>query len=296
MSYQFVEQLHKKKAATVAQLCRVLQVSRSGYYSSCQRAKLAPKVCLVSTQLKAEFIACGKVYGSRRLGAVLRSQGLVIGRHRVRRLMRENRLRALWRRKFVHTTDSGHALPVSDNVLARRFNPSGPNQAWVSDITYIRTRSGWLYLAVVLDLYARKVVGWAMAPSMHAQLVCAALQLAIAQRQPAPGLIVHSDRGSQYASAMHQALLGRHGLIGSMSRKGNCWDNAVMERFFLSLKMERVWQRDYANQAEAMTDIADYIVGFYNSVRLHSTLGNLPPNAFEQQSAITQPIAVSEKT
>lgn len=295
MSYQFVEQLHKK-AVTVQRLCRVLGVSRSGYYGARQRAKLTPKVCLVSTQLKAEFAASGRVYGSRRLGAVLRAQGLHIGRYRVRRLMRENRLRALWRRKFVHTTDSGHALPVSDNLLARRFNPSHPNQAWVSDITYIRTRSGWLYLAVVLDLYARKVVGWAMAPTMHAELVCAALQLAIAQRQPAPGLIVHSDRGSQYASALHQALLVRHGLVGSMSRKGNCWDNAVMERFFLSLKTERVWQRDYANHAEAMTDIADYIVGFYNSVRLHSKLGNLPPNAFEQQSAIKKPIALSEKT
>lgn len=295
MSYQLVEQLHKK-AVPVGRLCRVLGVSRSGYYGCRQRAKLAPKACLVSTQLKAEFAASGKVYGSRRLSAVLCAQGLRTGRHRVRRLMREHGLRALWRRKFVHTTDSGHALPISANVLARRFNPSGPNQAWVSDITYIRTRSGWLYLAVVLDLYARKVVGWAMAPTMHAELVCAALQLAIAQRQPTPGLIVHSDRGSQYASALHQALLARHSLVGSMSRKGNCWDNAVMERFFLSLKTERVWQRDYANHADAMTDIADYIVGFYNSVRLHSKLGNLPPNAFEQQSAIKQPIVVSEKT
>ena len=291
MSYQLVEQLHKK-AVPVGRLCRVLGVSRSGYYGCRQRAKLAPKACLVSTQLKAEFAASGKVYGSRRLSAVLCAQGLRIGRHRVRRLMREHGLRSLWRRKFVHTTDSGHALPVSANVLARRFNPSGR----VSDITYIRTRSGWLYLAVVLDLYARKVVGWAMAPTMHAELVCAALQLAIAQRQPTPGLIVHSDRGSQYASALHQALLARHSLVGSMSRKGNCWDNAVMERFFLSLKTQRVWQRDYANHAEAMTDIADYIVGFYNSVRLHSKLGNLPPNAFEQQSATTQPIFVSEKT
>ena len=273
----------------------MLGVSRSGYYGSRQRALSAAKVCATSIQLKAQFAASGKVYGSRRLCAALRSKGLCIGRHRVRRLMREQRLRALWRREFVHTTDSGHALPVSSNVLARRFNPSQPNQAWVSDIIYIRTRSGWLYLAVVLDLYARKVVGWAMAPSMHAELVCAALQLAIAQRQPGPGLIVHSDRGSQYASALHQTLLNRHGLVGSMSRKGNCWDNAVMERIFLSLKTERVWQRDYANHAEAMTDIADYIVGFYNSVRLHSKLGNLPLNAFEQPSAIKQPIAVSEK-
>ena len=151
MSYQLVEQLHKK-AVPVGRLCRVLGVSRSGYYGCRQRAKLAPKACLVSTQLKAEFAASGKVYGSRRLSAVLCAQGLRTGRHRVRRLMREHGLRALWRRKFVHTTDSGHALPVSANVLARRFNPSGPNQAWVSDITYIRTRSGWLYLAVVLPV------------------------------------------------------------------------------------------------------------------------------------------------
>ena len=295
MSYQLVAEL-SEKAVTVGTLCRVLGVSRSGYYGSRQRAQAAPKVCATSFQLKAEFAASGRVYGSRRLGAVLRSKGLRIGRYRIRRMMREHRLRALWRRKFIHTTDSGHALPVSDNVLARRFNPSRPNQAWVSDITYIRTRSGWLYLAVVLDLYARKIVGWAMAPTMHAELVCAALQLAIAQRQPAPGLIVHSDRGSQYASALHQALLARHGLVGSMSRKGNCWDNAVMERFFLSLKTERVWQRDYANQAEAMTDSAGCIVGFFNRVRLLSKLGHLPPNAFEQKSAIKQPIAVSEKT
>lgn len=143
----------------------------------------------------------------------------------------------------MHTTDSKHALPISPNVLNREFNPTRPNQAWVADITYIRTRSGWLYLAMVLDLFAHKVVGWAMAPDMQATLVCRALQLAIVQRQPTAGLIVHSDSDSQYASAAHLALLSKHGLVGSMSRKGNCWDNAVMERFFfLNLKMERVWQ------------------------------------------------------
>ena len=217
MSYQLVEQLHKK-AVPVGRLCRVLGVSRSGYYGCRQRAKLAPKACLVSTQLKAEFAASGKVYGSRRLSAVLCAQGLRTGRHRVRRLMREHGLRPLWRRKFVHTTDSGHALPVSANVLARRFNPSGPNQAWVSDITYIRTRSGWLYLAVVLDLYARKVVGWAMAPTMHAELVCAALQLAIAQRQPTPGLIVHSDRGSLGVFNRSSQHLNHGGVYGATRR------------------------------------------------------------------------------
>lgn len=281
MSYQLVEQLHKK-AVPVGRLCRVLGVSRSGYYGCRQRAKLAPKACLVSTQLKAEFAASGKVYGSRRLSAVLCAQGLRTGRHRVRRLMREHGLRALWRRKFVHTTDSGHALPVSANVLARRFNPSGPNQAWVSDITYIRTRSGWLYLAVVLDLYARKVVGWAMAPTMHAELVCAALQLAIAQRQPTPGLIVHSDRGSQYASALHQALLARHSLVGSMSRKGNCWDNAPTESFWGHLKVACVLGQRFATREQARTAILNWMA-FYNHSRLHSALGYLSPMQYEQR-------------
>ena len=154
----------------------------------------------------------------------------------------------------------------------------------------------WLYLAVVPDLFARKVVGWAMAPDMRATLVCQAMQLAIAQRQPASGLIVPSDRGSQYASDAHRALITKHGLVGSMSRKGNYWYDSVMKRFFLNLKMERIWQRDYAIHAQAMSDIADYIVSFYNSVRLHSALGNLPPNAFEQKSAIDQPIDASEIT
>ena len=295
MSFALVRQL-REKAVPVEQTCRVLEVSRSGYYAACRRSRVQPVVCEASVQLKAAFAASGGAYGSRRLRTAVESRGVVIGIYRVRRLMRQHGLRSVWKRKFVHTTDSKHALPISPNVLNRQFNPTQPNQAWVADITYIRTRSGWLYLAVVLDLYARKVVGLAMAPDMQATLVCGALQLAIAQRQPAPGLIVHSDRGSQYASDAHQALLTKHRFVGSMSRKGNCWDNAVMERFFLNLKMERVWQRDYANHAEATNDIADYIVSFYNSARLHSKLGNLPPNAFEHESAIKQPIGAYEIT
>lgn len=295
MSYALVEEL-QKKAVTVTQVCRVLKISRSGYYSYRQRAQATPAVCATSVKLQAAFAASGCAYGSRRLRTALQDDGTMIGRYRVRSLMKKHQLRPVWKRKFVNTTDSKHDFAVSPNILNRQFDVAAPNQAWVSDITYIRTRSGWLYLAAVMDLYARKIVGWAMAPDMPAQLVCAALQMAIAARNPEPGLIVHSDRGSQYASAMHQAVLAKHQLIGSMSRKGNCWDNAVMERFFLNLKMERVWQRDYANHAEAMTDVADYIVGFYNSKRLHSKLGNLPPNTYEQQLATTPPINVSEKT
>ena len=284
MSYGLVEEL-QKKAVPVTQACRVLQVSQSGYYAARMRSRRAPRLCTDSVHLKAAFAASGRAYGSRRLCAALQQQGVTMGRHRVRTLMRANRLRPVWRRKFVHTTDSRHTLPVSPNVLARQFEQSKRDQAWVCDITYIRTRSGWLYLTAVLDLHSRKIVGWAVAPEMPATLVCAALQMAIAQRNPAQGLLVHSDRGTQYASNAHQALLKNHGLVGSMSRKGNCWDNSVMERFFLNLKMERVWQRDYVNHAEAINDVADYIVNFYNSVRLHSKLRYLSSSAFEHKSA-----------
>jgi putative transposase len=301
VSYQLVEDLQKKACPKVAvvKACRILEVSRSGYYA-CQaaaRQRLAtPVVCAASVHLKAAFAAGQRAYGSRRLTTAMAERGLSIGRHKVRTLMRLNGLRPVWRRKFVHTTDSKHGLAVSCNVLNREFEKELPNQAWVCDITYIRTRSGWLYLAAVLDLHSRKIVGWAMSPSMPAGLVCAALQMAIVQRNPATGLIVHSDRGTQYASAEHQALLSKHGFVGSMSRKGNCWDNAVMERFFLNLKMERVWQQDYANHAEATNDIADYIVGFYNATRLHSKLGNMSPNAFERESISEKPIKLSEIT
>jgi putative transposase len=285
MNYRLVQQL-QQKAIPVQHSCRVLEVSRAGYYAAQRRARRPAAVCETSLRLQSEFEASGRCYGSRRLQGALSDLGIRIGRYRVRRLMRTHQLKPVWKRKFVHTTDSKHNLPVFENVLDRQFAPAKANHAWVADITYIRTGSGWLYLAAVLDLYSRKVIGWTMAPSMPAELVCTALQMAICQRQPPPGLIVHSDRGSQYASQAYRDLLDRHRLIGSMSRKGNCWDNAVMERFFLNLKMERVWRRDYANHQEAICDITDYIVGFYNSQRLHSTLGYRPPNAFEREMAV----------
>ena len=178
MSYSLVENL-KKEALPVNRVCRVLGVSRSGYYGAAKAQAAAPKACTTSVHLKAAFAASGCTYGSRRLCTALQAQGLTVGRYRVRQLMRANLLRLVWRRKFIHTTDSKHAMPVSESVLDRQFARELPNQAWVSDITYIRTRSGWLYLAVVLDLHSRKVVGWASAPGMPATLVCAALQMAI---------------------------------------------------------------------------------------------------------------------
>ena len=269
--------------ASVSQLCRVLDVSRSGFYAAQAEAESSRSPCSESVHAMAVFEASGRTYGSRRMSAALRQQGIDVGRYRARTLMQRNRLHPQWRRKFIHTTDSKHGSPVAANILNRQFRPDRPNQSWVADMTYVQTRSGWLYLAAVLDLYSRKVVGWATSSTMPAQLVCEALQMAIATRQPAPGLLVHSDQGSQYASEEHARLLRRHGLIASMSRPGNCWDNAVMERFFLNLKMERVWQKDYANRREAQVDIADSIVGFYNSSRLHSTLGYRSPVEYERR-------------
>lgn len=292
MSYRLVRQL-QQKAIAVKHLCRVLQVSRAGYYQHWQRS--APAVDIVTTvHLKAAFSASGGSYGSRRLASALQAKGFFVGRYRVRRLMKEAALHPVWKRKFVRTTDSQHSLPVAENLLERKFEVKLPNLAWVSDITYVRTRAGWLYLAAVMDLFSRKIVGWAMAPTMPTGLVTSALRMAIAQRRPPHGLLLHSDRGSQYASLEYQTLLKQHSIICSMSRKGDCWDNAVMERFFLNLKMERVWQRDYANHGEAQRDIAHYIVGFYNGVRLHSKLGYRPPAVYERQMTAVPPISASE--
>ena len=293
MIYALVDQWQKK--ASVTQACRVLGVSRSGYYAAQGRAK-SPRVCAVSVHLKAAFAASGRSYGSRRLVTALNTQHIVIGRYKVRHLMRKLALKSVWKRKFISTTDSKHHLPVAENLLNRQFNPVAPNQAWTSDITYLRTHAGWVYLAVVMELYSRKVIGWATSTTMPTELVSRALHMALGQRQPTAGLILHSDRGSQYASHEYQALLTQHGIICSMSRKGNCWDNAAMERFFLNLKMERVWQRDYANAMEATIDVTEYIVGFYNNTRIHSALGNLSPMMYETQNPVKIPIEVSEIT
>ena len=277
MSYRLVRQL-QQEAVPVTQACRLLQISRAGYYQHWQRRTQAADI-VTTVHLKAAFTASGSTYGSRRLVNALQAQGLATGRYRVRRLMREAAL---------------HDFPIAENLLDRKFEPALPNLAWVSDMTYVRTRAGWLYLAVVMDLFSRKIVGWAMAPAMPTELIASALRMAIQQRKPVPGLLLHSDRGSQYASLEYQSLLDQHGIRCSMSRKGNCWDNAVVERFFLNLKMERVWQQDYANQGEAQRDIADYIVRFYNGIRLHSKLGYLSPAAYERKMAAIPPIPVSE--
>lgn len=220
--------------------------------------------------------------GSRKMATQLRKEGFPVGRYRVRTLMKKLGLVVKRKRKFRITTNSNHKLPVAGNILDRQFNPLSPNQAWAADITYIWTAEGWLYLAVIIDLYSRRVIGWCMDKRQTKSLVIRALLMAINIRKPPQGLIHHSDRGSQYASLKYQASLKQYGIVCSMSRKGNCWDNAVAERFFSSLKRE--WIRDnlYRSREEAIRDVRAYIVTWYNSRRLHSTLGYKSPIEFEK--------------
>lgn len=228
------------------------------------------------------FVASNSSMGSRQLSKQLRKEGFQIGRYKARKLMKRLGLAVKYKRRFRITTNSNHKLPVAENVLNRQFYPEGINQVWAADITYIWTAEGWLYLAIVMDLYSRRVVGWCMDKRQSKSLVIRALVMAINIRQPATGLIHHSDRGSQYASLKYQAILKQHGMVCSMSRKGNCWDNAVVERFFSSVKRE--WIRDnlYRTRLEAMQDVRAYIVTWYNSQRLHSTLNYKSPIEFEK--------------
>jgi transposase InsO family protein len=267
----------------VALLCRVLGVSRAGYYawegreaSARQKANaaLAERIRRVHQQSRCN-------YGSPRVHAELKAQGEHVGRHRVARLMREEGLRARRRRRFVRTTDSKHGLPVAPNVLARDFRPPGPNRVWATDITYVPTREGWLYLAVVMDLFSRRIIGWAMGECIDRHLVLVALDMALKGRRPPEGLLHHSDRGSQYASEDYQRALAARGIRCSMSRKGNCWDNAVVESFFSTLKTELVHRVDFLTRAAAKSALFEFIEVFYNRKRRHSSLGYVSPAEFE---------------
>jgi transposase InsO family protein len=262
----------------------LLGVQRSTYYDWRDRpgTVIGPEELALRQRMKALFKASRESLGSRTMVRKLREEGFRIGRGRTRRLMKALNLKAKQKRKYKATTDSKHNLPVAENVLNRRFNPTGPNQAWGTDITYLWTQEGWVYLTVVIDLYSRRVVGWAMDRRMKKALVIRALMMAINLRQPPPGLIHHSDRGSQYASHAYQKLLRQHGMIPSMSRKGNCWDNAPVERFFSSLKREWTGDRLYRTRREAIADVREYVAMYYNSQRLHSTLGYKTPLDYEK--------------
>jgi transposase InsO family protein len=264
--------------------CEVLAVSRSGYYAwkhrpdsprACRRAELGLKIQSLHGQNRG-------VYGSPRIFQALLAQGERVSENTVAKLMRANDLRAKTKRKFVpRTTDSTHHQPIAPNVLDRQFDAPAPNRKWAGDITYIPTQEGWLYLAGIIDLHSRRIVGWSMADHMRTDLVSDALDMALARRQPGEGLLHHSDRGVQYASDEYQGLLGRHGIRVSMSGKGDCWDNAVMESFWGTLKTELVHQEHYATREQARQSIFEYIEVFYNRQRLHSSLGYLSPEAFE---------------
>jgi putative transposase len=272
----------EKADFTVVDLCRVMRVSRSGYYAWRQREPDPDRARRIDLIKEIHEKKRGS-YGSRRMARELRRRGEPVGRSQARSLMREAGVEARQRRRWRTTTDSDHGYPVAPDRLQRRFLVPAPNRFWVADITAVWTLEGWLYLAAVLDLYDRQVVGWAMAGHMRTELVLAALEMAVGRRRPPPGLVHHSDRGSQYASRAYRETLEKHRMEASMSRKGNCWDNAVMERFFGSLKSEWLADQRYLTRGQARRDIVQYIEMEYNSNRIHSTLGYITPR--EQQMA-----------
>lgn len=267
----------------ISVMCDVLAVSRSGYYVWRKKSPSKRQQANASLLDKIRTVHhdSGASYGSPRIYQALKEQGLPCSENRVARLMREDGLRAKTKRRFKATTNSKHNMPVAPNLLNRDFSPAEPNQVYAGDITYIWTNEGWLYLAVVIDLFSRSVVGWAMDKRMTRQLVMDALSMAVQRRRPPPGLIFHSDRGSQYASEDFQSLLVKHDMRCSMSRKGNCWDNAPVESFFGSLKQELVFHQRYATRFHARQSIFEYIERFYNRRRLHSTLGYKSPADYE---------------
>lgn len=286
MRYQFIQQ--QEGRLSLSQLCRLLCVSRSAYYrwrdhGPSQREQnnreLLPLVQQIHQQSR-------RVYGSPRIWLELHDRGIRCGRHRIARLMRLNGIRAKMARRFKVTTRSRAGQAAAADLVCRNFTAQRPNRVWTSDITYIWTQEGWAYLAVVLDLYSRMIVGWELSARLNASLVTAALNRAIAVRQPAAELIVHSDRGMQYASAEVLELAKEHRLQLSMSRTGNCYDNAVTESFFHTLKTEHVYFYCYETRQEARTSLFDYIELFYNRHRRHSSINNLPPLLFEKQHVL----------
>jgi len=268
----------------ITRLCSAMNVSRRGYYDWVSRPEsqreIANRELLVA--IKRLFYQLREVYGAPRIYHALLNEGIKCGLNRVARLMRENELVPKMTRRFRVTTDSRNSRNPAKNILDRQFNAGRPNEKWVADVTYIPTREGWLYLATVLDLYSRKIVGWSMSDRLVSKLAQKALQNAIEARQPAPGLIVHSDRGKEYYAGEYQQLLKQYGLICSMSRNGDCYDNAVMESFFHSLKAEDIHERDFKTRTEARTALFDYIEIFYNRQRLHSSIGYQSPVEYEK--------------
>lgn len=273
---------------SVSLMCRVLGVSRSGFYAWAERepSGRAREDQRLLLEIRSIHRASQETYGSPRVHAELREKGERCGRSRVERLMRKDGLAARVRRRFRVTTNSNHGHPIAPNLLERRFGVdevAGPDQVWVGDITYVPTREGWLYLAVVIDLATRLVVGWSMKSTLHTSLTLDALRMALWRRRPEAGLICHSDRGVQYACGEYQAALAQEQIRCSMSRKGDCWDNAVAESFFATLEWELIERADWHTRREAEREIFNYIEVWYNRQRRHSTLGYLSPANYEAQ-------------
>jgi putative transposase len=280
--FPFIEQ--HKDVWPIRLMCDTLGVSSAGFYAwrSRPRSDQQQRRDALLVEIAAIHAEAKQRYGSPRIHAELKAKGVACCVNTVAKLMHDNDIRAKTARRFKHTTDSNHPLPVADNLLDRQFDAQAPNERWVADITYIPTREGWLYLAVVEDLYSRMVVGWSMGDTMTSRLVADALEMAVQRRLPGEGLLAHSDRGSQYASEHYQRLLAKHGIECSMSGVGQCWDNAPMESFFASLKKELVHHEDYQSRAEARASIFEYIETFYNPKRRHSSLGFVSPAEYEQ--------------
>lgn len=285
MKYVFIRD--HRGAFPVGLMCRTLEVGRSGFHAWLNRSESPRRQedRRLLMEIKVIHEQSRKTYGSPRIHAELKDRRISCGKHRVARLMRLHGIVSRHKRKFKATTNSAHAYPVAGNLLQRRFDVSGPGQCWVSDITYVPTREGWLYLAVTLDLFHRKVIGWAMDRWIARQLAIDALTMAVQNSHRKPGLIHHSDRGVQYASNEFQAVLKTYGIPCSMSRKGDCWDNAVAESFFHTLKVELIHGKIYNTRQEARTAIFEYIEVFYNRQRRHSHLGYLSPVDFEKKNA-----------
>lgn len=282
MRYEFINREEGNWPISV--MCEVLKVCPSGYYAWRKRPNEAdPKRLQLQSEVRHISTKHKNRYGSRRMSAELQAKGFDVGRRMAISLMREVGIEVRYMRKKRKTTDSKHGLPVFENKLDRNFEPERPNQVWASDITYIRTFEGWLYLNVVVDLYSRKIVGWSIRDNMEKEIVIDSLKMAYNIRQPEKGLIHHSDRGSQYASNDFKDMLITYGMIGSMSRKGDCWDNACVESFFGSLKCEQVYWTSYKARREAELDIVEYLM-YYNSDRLHSHCDQLSPNEYERAS------------
>ena len=271
-------------------MCKILKVNRASYYHWIQAGCVVKKVDKQLNELiKSIFIFGRNNYGTRRIADKLKElYGLIVSRKRISAIMKDLNLKVNIKRRYKNTTDSNHNLPIAPNILNRDFYASNPDEKYVGDITYVPTAEGWLYLATVIDLYSRKVVGWSMDDTMKVSLVNDALKMAIRHRNPQKGLLWHTDRGSQYASYSHKDLLQKHGIIQSMSRKGNCWDNAVAESFFKSLKNELIYQKYFYTKKQAKQEIFEYIEFYYNRTRSHSYLGNLSPVRFEEINLMLQ--------